>query len=247
MPTPHMPRATLLLTRPEPQSRAVAAALGERPGLSVLVSPLLDIVPVGTLPALPTDTGILFTSANGVRAWAELNGPIHSPCFTVGDSTAEAALAEGFQPRSASGDADALLDLIRAERPDAALLHVRGRHARGDLARRLTALGIPCDELVLYDQKALSLIPEARAALDGPDPVIVPLFSPRTAQKFALALPCAAPVHIVAMSPAVADTLSGTDVAELCIADRPDREAMTAALREVLAARGMLEGGRTGL
>ena len=76
--------------------------------------------------------------------------------------TAAAARAAGFAARSADGDVDDLAALvIAAHRPGAgAFLHVRGRHAAGDLVGRLAAAGVPARAAEIYDQ--------APRPIDGP-------------------------------------------------------------------------------
>jgi uroporphyrinogen-III synthase len=75
---------------------------------------------------------------------------------------------------------DALLALITKYKPSN-LLHIRGAHSRGDLTARLTQAGLNARDHVLYDQLQMPLNAEARALLFGPDTVIMPLFSPRSA------------------------------------------------------------------
>ena len=64
----------LLLTRPERESRRFLAELAAERA-EPLVSPLLDIVTTGPLPYLAGVRGLIFTSANGVRAYAALAAP----------------------------------------------------------------------------------------------------------------------------------------------------------------------------
>ena len=59
-------------------------------------------------------TSLVFTSANGVAAFAALTPDRALPVFTVGDATAEAARAAGFAAvRSAGGDIGMLAALLR--------------------------------------------------------------------------------------------------------------------------------------
>ena len=138
---------TLILTRPLPQSEAFAAALArEMPGrFAVLVAPLIAIAPVPGAIDLAGLQGILFSSANGVEQFAARQPARDLPAYCVGDMTAAAARAAGFAARSADGDVDDLAAMvIAAHRPGAgAFLHVRGRHAAGDLVGRLAAAGVP--------------------------------------------------------------------------------------------------------
>jgi uroporphyrinogen-III synthase len=123
---------------------------------------------------------------------------------------------------------------LKALRPDAPLLHLRGRHARGDIAGQLGAAGLPVREQIVYDQKSLPLSDAALACLKGPAPVIVPLFSPRSARLFAGAYP--GPVAAVAaISHAVADALPDGFARYVAVAEAPNGEAMLSLLEKLVA------------
>lgn len=138
-----LPR-TLLLTRPREQSLAFATAL-ERvlPGrFQALVAPMLAIAPTGAPIALDGIQALLFTSANGVAQFAAQSPERGLPALCVGAMTTEAARRAGFAATSAEGDVAALARLARdAWRPGGTFLHVRGRHAAGDLVAALGAWG----------------------------------------------------------------------------------------------------------
>src|SRR5262249_30135565 len=96
-----------LVTRPEEDAAPLAAALAER-GIDVTLEPLLSIHP---LPDAPIDlTGVqalLFTSANGVRSFAELAGARNPagrrelPALAGGHPTPAPAPSPGVsQPRT---------------------------------------------------------------------------------------------------------------------------------------------------
>src|ERR1700761_2440428 len=102
-----------LITRPQEDAADLAAALHAR-GIEPLVEPLLQIKPVsGASVDLDQVQALLFTSANGVRAFAALSDRRDLPTFTVGDKSAEAARSLGFsQIESAGGDVNALASLV---------------------------------------------------------------------------------------------------------------------------------------
>lgn len=234
-------RPVLLMTRPEAASGAFADALAAQTGggFAVVISPLIGIEPCGPLPDMGGMRGVIFTSAHGVQAYGALHGPVGLPCFTVGAATAEAARALGFDPVSADGDADALVTLITARAPTGPLMHLHGTHSRGDVGQRLTCAGIETKSTVIYDQPLLDLSGEAKAVLTGPAPVIVPLFSPRTAARFAETALRLTSVWIAAMSPAVAEALGTDRGAQVRIAARPTGAEM----RKVVAM--LMEEART--
>lgn len=174
---------TLLLTRPRVASERFAAACRDEIGrdIPVLISPVLDIRPIA-VEVDPSEVGtFLFTSENGVTSLAGQSDLRGATALCVGDRTAEAAKAAGLTARSAGGDVEALLALVCQDRPAEPLVHIRGAHAAGDLAGRLSGAGIAVSEVVAYDQLPMALSPEARALLAGGQPVVLPLFSPRSA------------------------------------------------------------------
>lgn len=219
----------LLMTRPEPQSRAFAASLAGTEAFRLVISPLIGIAYGGDLPDMAGIRGLIFTSANGVAAYLDRGGPPR-PAFTVGEATAEAARAAGMSATSAEGTAETLIALLKQSRPSGPLLHVRGRHARGDVAGRLTAAGVPVTAAILYDQPALAPTPEAKAVLSGQDPVVAPVFSPRTGALLSQET-VQAPLLVAAMSEAVVKALAPLHKQDLKIASRPE----SAAMRELVA------------
>lgn len=229
-----MTRPVILLTRPEASShrmaKLLAVAFGDR--LDVCISPLMEIVLDPRLPSLEDIRTLIFTSANGVAAYVAAHGPKSLPCYTVGDATARAAMAAGLQATSAGGDADALIARIKQDNPAVPMLHVRGAHARGDIPERLGAVGIPVAHAIVYHQNALTLTEEAKALLDGDRPVILPLFSPRSAALMGSA-PVSAKVYAVAMSDATANALR-FDVEQMHIASHPDFESMAKVVADLL-------------
>ncbi|SEG31914.1 uroporphyrinogen-III synthase [Thalassococcus halodurans] len=241
------PRAIVLMTRPEPAARQFIADLGDLiDGTDVIYAPLIDITFTGPLPDLDGINGLIFSSKNGVAAWKYLGGPVLETCYTVGDATRDAAAELGFNPMSASGAAKNLVDHIIADQPKAPLLHVHGTHTRGAIAQTLSQHGIETQQAVIYDQPLLPLSPEAIQALAGDIPVIVPLFSPRTAQQFIAQGPFKAKIYIAAMSESVAKPLENNDFSGVVIADKPNSPSMTKAVARLLAQVQMLEGRPTG-
>ena len=189
MPGDASTQLTLLFTRPRDQVEEFARALdAAAPGkFHWLAAPLMRIE------AAPVDvdlTGVgalAFTSANGVRQYAAKTTNRSLPAFCVGDMTAEAARAAGFCAQSADGDVNALAEMIAREHApdDGAVLHVRGRHAAGDLTQALLAAGLDARPAEIYDQTPCALTVEANDALRGGEIDAVAFFSPRTADLFA--------------------------------------------------------------
>ncbi len=220
---------TLVLTRPEAQSRAIAAALGD--GVAVLISPVMQIAGSGPAPDLAPYRGVILTSANAVPFAPDLT---KKRVYCVGKRTAEAARAAGAEIALVAEDAEALLAQIPGPGP---LIHLHGEHVRGDVTERLNSGGIETDEAVIYQQKALALTDQARALLEGDAPVVLPLYSPRSAKLVVAALRRVGPqVHTIAMSAAVAEVWSAATGQQPERLTAPTGEEMRA--RIVAALRG---------
>ncbi|MFN4157230.1 MAG: uroporphyrinogen-III synthase [Gemmobacter sp.] len=227
------PRPPVLLTRPAAQSARFASQMQARFGpLEVVISPLM--APVFLRPDLPAGPfdAVIFTSETGVAAARAAGWALPGLAVCVGDRTAAAATEAGFAARSAGGDAEALVAMLRAGSGAGRLLHLRAAEARGDVAARLTAAGFPTDEAAVYDQRPAPLSEAARALLAGDRAVVVPLFSPRSAALLAVAARgCPAPLWVAAFSPAVA---AGIAAARMVVAARPEAIALLEALEMFL-------------
>jgi uroporphyrinogen-III synthase len=226
----------LLVTRPAldagPLSDLLTAA-----GHTVLLDPLLSIR-FRDRGALDLDgaTGLLFTSGNGVRAFAALSTRRDIPAYAVGDRTATLARELGFERTlSADGDVAALVALVRAHRKpeDGLLLHVSGHDVAGELAQSLEAAGYGVRRAVLYDaEPAADLAPATRTALGTGTLDGVLLFSPRTARHFVALMHLsglssrASRIAAWCLSPAVAQALNGLKLAEIHIAAEPTQAAL---------------------
>lgn len=229
----------VLLTRPEAQARRFADALAERFGarLTPVISPLMAARLLRT--ALPPGdfVAVLFTSETGVSAATALQASLPLRAYCVGRQTARVAKAAGFQTLSADGDASALIDLVKADRPRGRLLHLRGQDTTGAVAERLTNAGFPTVEIVIYRQDPQPLTAAALALMRRAGPVLVPLFSPRSAELLAGALPddTKASLYLAALSPVVGETVTFPHAA-LITARRPDADAMLQALANLIVA-----------
>ncbi|MHA1536220.1 MAG: uroporphyrinogen-III synthase [Alphaproteobacteria bacterium] len=178
----------LLVTRPAEDAAELAERLHGL-GIETILAPLFTIEPLaGAAVNLAGVQAIIFTSANGVRAFAQACRERSYPVFAVGQATAGAARKAGFaRIESAGGDVGDLARLIaRQLDPGAgALYQASGRDVAGDLASALELAGFTLRREILYRAEvAAELPPEATRAmsvrtLDG-----VLLFSPRTGAEF---------------------------------------------------------------
>lgn len=181
-PAPPDSAPVVLLIRPQEAAERFAAQIAPI-GLRALVSPMLRIVPVAhDAAALGAATGLVFTSENGVRYAGPGRG---RPAWCVGPRTAKVAAAAGYDAITGPGDAARLIPLISDLGPG--WLHAHGTHL---------AATLPVPGVVVYDQQALPLSAPAQALLRGRAPVILPLFSPRSARLAAQAL-----AHLAAKGP----------------------------------------------
>lgn len=213
---------TMLLTRPEPAARRFAAAVAHL-GLPVVISPILRIVPVAHDTALLAGAGgLVFTSVHAVPAAGSGRG---RPAICVGPATAQAARAAGFAVTEGPGDAARMMPLLQDL--GVGWLHPHGAH----VAKVLPVLG-----MVVYDQLPQDLTPAARAVLDGPGPVILPLFSPRSARVLAAqAAGARADLWLAPISAAAALAWDGP-AARVAVARTPDADGVLGAIESLLGA-----------
>jgi len=233
-------RITLLLTRPLEQATAFAQRF-RNSGLKTCISPLLEITFCADLPDITPYRSLIFTSTNGVRAFAPLARGCNLPSFTVGQMTADRALTAGLPAQMLGLDVAELTTALQDKTPETPCLHLCGAITKGNLAANLTRSGIPTDAAIVYYQRPLPLSPAAQELLRGRGPIIVPLFSPRSAHHFGkewTLISNIAPIYPVALSTAVAAELPSETLSGLELATEPTALAMETAVN-VMHARLM--------
>lgn len=224
----------VLLTRPETQGARFASMLAEHFGSSLrtIATPLLQ--PRFIQPVLPDRLfrALILTSETGVAAARRISADhpgLPTLAFCVGETTAEKARAAGFRAQSADGDAEALIRLILSSCDEGPLLHLHGRDTRGNIADTLTSKGLETISAITYAQDPLQLSDEAAGVLCQSGPVLVPLFSPRTAAIFGdrvSELALKATLSVLALSPAVAAAIPSTLAKNVLISAKPTAAAM---------------------
>jgi uroporphyrinogen-III synthase len=224
-----------LITRPLEDAKPLAELLAGR-GVECTVEPLLEIAPhPEAIIDLEGVRALLFTSANGVRAFAAKSARRDLKVLTVGDGSATVAREVGFSDvTAAGGDVDALAALvIRDLDPTAGpLFHGAASVLAGDLQGKLEQAGFTLRRVVLYEAKAATtLTPETRMnlALGGVDMVL--LFSPRTARTFAelwraAEAPSLGRTTALCLSAAVAREIAELGWQRIETAANPDQPAM---------------------
>ncbi len=205
----------LIVTRPQLAGERFAKEVEHAcPGkFEPLVSPLIDI----SLEPCDMDVSgaqaLLFTSRQAVGAYMARKGDLTIPALCVGDGTAQEAQAAGLAAQSAQGDAAALASLAAMSYLEGGgrYVHFRGAHAAGELALALMDEGIEVEERIIYNQRLLDLSDAAKAAITGGQGVVIPVFSPRTAQGLVNELaniPISNSVRFVAISQNTANVIS---------------------------------------
>lgn len=238
-------RPLILLTRPKPESEALAEKL-QAIGFDSLIMPMLFIEE--KQPSQPLDRQFLqevqayiVTSVNGARALAKSGAPCDRPLWAVGEKTALVAADLGFPIcHAANGDLFSLAEKIKQQiSPEkGALLWARGADKAGDLGAYLTPLGFDVREMVLYEaRKATSLTPRLVAALRGKEIAGALFFSPRTALCFVTLVKEAGlmeytrSVRAFALSDAIASPLSLLSWAgDMTVSPRPCEAALLESL-----------------
>ncbi len=233
-----------LVTRPLPDAQALAKILAAR-GIEAVLEPLLTIRPKPDAAALlERELGgvqaLLFTSANGARAFAGVCKRRDFPVFAVGDATSRAAKAAGFaRVESAQGNSADLAELAAARlKPGSGdLLHVSAGEVAGDLAGVLAKAGFRLRRAAIYEALAaerLSAETQALIKRGGLDAAL--FFSPRTARCFVRLAGEAglkdgmAGTVAFALSAEVAGALREIGWRRIEVAQAPSEDALLAAL-----------------
>jgi uroporphyrinogen-III synthase len=218
-------RPVLLLTRPQDRSDHFAAQLAAdvRDAVRICVSPLLEIVPTGACVDLSAAAGVIFTSVQGVNL---APSPTAMPAFCVGRETAKMAKRAGWDVQITAQDAAHLVSALKDVGTRGPLTHLAGRNRRGDIAEHLARADVIVHVVTLYDQVLRPLSDEAQMVLKGEAPVILPLFSPRTAVQFVAQAESLAKVHAIAISDSVGNVVRDLPIAELHIVNAPNGREM---------------------
>lgn len=220
----------LVIVRPRPGAEASAAA-ARHAGFDPLVAPLFEIRPLAWGPPKAEDyDALLLTSANALRQGGPALREYHRlPVLAVGEKTAKAARAAGFEI-CFTGNSGIEEPLGEAERAGfRRLLRLTGSD---HVAAARPGLGI--DTIAVYEAAAL---PAPQALIDAlAKPAVILLHSPRAARR--LAALCrehriARSRHaIAALSPAVAEA-TGSGWRATGTAARPREEALLASARKL--------------
>lgn len=205
----------LVILRPEPGAGQTLANAKAR-GLETTSIPLFVVEPVSwAIPKVSAFDGLLLTSANAVRmAGADLSALTALPVFAVGEATASAARAGGFDVAKI-GDAG-VAELIRSLPSELALLHLCGADRRDPAAGNHSIT-----PLIVYRSRAL---PEP-CGVEQIGGAVVLVHSPRAGARLSELIPDHEHTAVVAISPAAAEACgSGWETVQ--VAGSPDDQAL---------------------
>jgi uroporphyrinogen-III synthase len=209
-------------------------------GFAPMVSPAIEIVATGaSMPGGAFDA-VLATSAKGLEHAGDAGAVRALPLHVVGARTAQIAKQLGWRPDLVTGDAEALLTLLRARyAAPARFLYLTGRERRDDLEAGLRAAGHAVTTVETYEARAArSLSSEALDALTNGEIDAALHYSKRSAEIFlrlaraaGLAEKLRGVTHL-ALSPDVAEPLEHAACARVLVAQRPDEDHLLRLLRE---------------
>jgi len=230
----------VLITRPAADATELAAALRTH-GHEVLFDPLLTTSEEpGSAAALerslPGVQAVVFTSPNGVRAFAAASRRRNIPVIALGDASMAAARAAHFgEIESVDGDAEALTSLVvgRLNPLGGALLVVTGAEVGRDLARVLGAAGFSVRRVALYRaEPAQAFSSKVVAGFKSGTIDAAVFFSPGTATVFARLIAASGfagaceGMTAVVTSPAVGAALKSISFDNLVVARAPTQGAI---------------------
>lgn len=231
------PAPLVIITRPAGQGAEFAAQVARVFGANrVIVSPLMVTEYLPIEPRLADFAALVLTSPAAVEAIRRDPQPLPALAYCVGARTAAEARALGLVAQSADGTAEDLLCLVTHARDQGPVLYLHGQDTRVDLAAALNSAGIETVSALAYRQLPAPLSMPARAALTGGEPVLLPVFSPRSAKLLVAEMTGAgvrAPLHFVAISAAAAAPLRQIPARGLTIASTPDAAGVLDAMQRV--------------
>ncbi|WP_417454968.1 uroporphyrinogen-III synthase [Kiloniella sp.] len=227
---------THLVTRPQADQEPFASEL-RLLGREVCFDAVFDIVFQNSAELDLSDVqAVLFTSANGVRAY-QLNSKDRSlPALCVGQSSAEAARECGFERvYSANGDVGDLAKLVRAKlsTKSGVLLHPAASKIAGDLQVDLDQFGYVYRREILYEAMSSKVLLQQTCQMLKENKINeISFFSPRSSKVF-LALvsqenlvSSLEGLTIYCLSKAVADCFEQICGVKLLVSEQPNRADM---------------------
>ena len=205
----------VIVLRPQPAASETLRRAREL-GLDAQAIPLFEVEPVTWDPPEASGfDGLLLTSANALRHGGEQLQQFRSlPAYAVGEATADAARAAGFDIASV-GEAgvDRLLGSIA---PNLKLLHLCGELRKAPDGAPQEIVAVP-----VYRAR------ERGVSMQGLSYAVALVHSPRAGRRFSELVADRRRIAIAAISPAAAEA-AGDGWAEVAAADAPTDDALLA-------------------
>ena len=198
----------------------------------ILDNPIQKIDFLPSLSKVNKNSVLIFTSANGLRA-AKKHNLINKKCFVVGENTKKIAISFGYDVLGFSKDQENLLKLIKSKKPTESMVHIRGKHTVGNLCDALKRNQFSCLDIIGYNQEPLKIKKQNLQKIHSGRPVILPIFSSRSAELLQSNLDLTG-FNVIAISEAVAKIVTGVELGELVISKKPDLSSMQEATLAIL-------------
>ena len=190
----------------------------------ILDNPIQKIDFLPSLGKVNKNSVLIFTSANGLRA-AKKHNLINKKCFVVGANTKKIAVSFGYDVLGFSKDQENLLKLIKSKKPTESMVHIRGKHTVGNLCDALKRNQFSCLDIIGYNQEPLKIKKQNLQKIHSGRPVILPIFSSRSAELLQSNLDLTG-FNVIAISEAVAKIITGVELGELLVSKKPDLSSM---------------------
>ena len=198
----------------------------------ILDNPIQKIDFLPSLSKVNKNSVLIFTSANGLRA-AKKHNLINKKCFVVGANTKKIAVSFGYDVLGFSKDQENLLKLVKSKKPTESMVHIRGKHTVGNLCDALKRNQFSCLDIIGYNQEPLKIKKQNLQKIHSGRPVILPIFSSRSAELLQSNLDLTG-FNVIAISEAVAKIVTGVELGELVISKKPDLNSMQEATLAIL-------------
>ena len=198
----------------------------------ILDNPIQKIDFLPSLGKVNKNSVLIFTSANGLRA-AKKHNLVNKKCFVVGANTKKIAVSFGYDVLGFSKDQENLLKLIKSKKPTESMVHIRGKHTVGNLCDALKRNQFSCLDIIGYNQEPLKIKKQNLQKIYSGRPVILPIFSSRSAELLQSKLDLTG-FNVIAISEAVAKIITGVELGELVISKKPDLKSMQEATLAIL-------------
>ena len=198
----------------------------------ILDNPIQRIDFLPSLSKVNKNSVLIFTSANGLRA-AKKHNLINKKCFVVGANTKKIAVSFGYDVLGFSKDQENLLKLIKSKKPTESMVHIRGKHTVGNLCDALKRNQFSCLDIIGYNQEPLKIKKQNLQKIHSGRPVILPIFSSRSAELLQSNLDLTG-FNVIAISEAVAKIVTGVELGGLVISKKPDLNSMQEATLAIL-------------